>query len=245
MKWQAGGHRSLSVIVPNKQSTQGNPWVCLAFRGQYELECAYLCLRNYSKPVWRAHKASGISLLLPFYFNSRPIKCPIALTSLCHFLHNTTAGHISLAAIFSHSPRCLPQIILSYEPDFKNFVMVSVSFDPSLRRWFVEFSHATVPACLLSLILTGVFYMSTQWVFCHHAFISFHKMEIALDSPSWLTLKRYKCDLKKQHRCAKSQWRTFAHSEGHSFCTSGWMFSISSISCWGCRIISKLSGFSV
>lgn len=75
--------------------------------------CVEVCFWVYEKDIetesWREKgNESGIFLLLAFCFNSHPITCPIELTSLCHSLHNTTPGPVSLAAIFSCSPCCLP-----------------------------------------------------------------------------------------------------------------------------------------
>lgn len=53
---------------------------------------------------------------------------------------------------------------MSYEPDLKNSVMVSVSFDPLPRRWFMEFNHALAQASRLSLILTKFFFFFSL---CH------------------------------------------------------------------------------
>lgn len=37
-------------------------------------------------------------------------------------------------------------LVMSYEPDLKSSVRVSVAFDPMPRRWFMEFNHALAQA---------------------------------------------------------------------------------------------------
>lgn len=48
--------------------------------------------------------------------------------------------------------------------DFKNIVMILVSFDPLPRRCFAECNHALAQTCWLSLMLTRFFFLSSNCV---------------------------------------------------------------------------------
>lgn len=83
---------------------------------------------------------------------------------------------------------------MSYElADLKNPVRISVSFWPFTQKVvFAECSHASAPACRLSLMLTVFIHVFTHSAAGHHhAFLCSHQMEMSVDIPIWMTLKKF------------------------------------------------------